>query len=206
MAGLFALLFGTAVAASGIKHAADSAWCKQNQRKTLPNGIPYYTDIEGKDRLMDGSQIVWYGYGDIEKVVKLPHHEVIYDRRGIVEANSKNYVQILNEKFKDSPIMIKEDPSVFRDKDISYRYRPFEKSTGRRLYQVWCINKKNKETGENYPEFRKYYDYFYYNLPERNGVIITKEEYDNLCNAYKSIREEIESKKYDIKDFYFQNY
>ena len=80
MAGLFSLLFGTAVTISGVRHAANNVWCRQNLRKTLPNGIQYYTDADGKDRLMDGSQIVWYGYGNYEKVVKLPGHEVIYCR------------------------------------------------------------------------------------------------------------------------------
>ena len=206
MSGLFTLLFGAVVAASGIKHAADNAWCKQNLRKTLPNGIPYYTDADGKDRLMDGSQIVWYGYGDIEKVVKLPHHEVIYDARAIVETNSKSCVQILNEKYKNSPLMIKEDPRVFRDKDISYRYRPFERSTGRRLYNVWCINKRDKESGENYQEFRKYYDKFYNYEKERTGVVISEEEYDDIYNTYLAIRNEITDKNYDIKDFRFVNY
>lgn len=206
MSGLFTLLFGAAVAASGIKHASDNAWCKQNLRKTLPNGIPYYTDADGKDRLMDGSQIIWYGFGDLEKVVKLPHHEVIYDARAVVETNSKNGVQILNEKFKNSPLIIMEDPSVFKDKDISYRYRPFERSTGRRLYNVQCINKRDKETGENYQEFRKYYDSFYYNLKDNKGVLISEEEYDNIYNTYKAIRAEISEKKYDIKDFTFWNY
>ena len=100
MAGLGALIYGVALAISGGKHAIGNMECK-SRPMTLPNGIQYYNDMDGKHRLYDGRQIFWKQYGAREKVVDLKGN-VIYDRGAEIDKESKKIENALKRDCEQS--------------------------------------------------------------------------------------------------------
>ena len=187
MSGLFALLFGGAVAVSGIKHAMDDSWCKQNLRKTLPNGMEYYTDADGKDRLMDDSLIVKLGFGDNLKVVRYSKQflrglkrEVIYDAKKEIEIKTRNYVKELNEERKSLPLYIAISDIYYRyDKDMKCNYGFFERETGKEIIKL----------KSEMPRCKKYYKYYVKQITHNElihsgttdkATEITEDEYKSL--------------------------
>lgn len=200
MAGLGAIIYGIALAISGGKHAISNMECK-SRPMTLPNGIQYYNDMDGKHRLYDGRQIFWKGYGDKEKVVDIKGN-VIYDRGfELYQETRKAENKIISEESNNDLLYLKKCP---RCNNVCCW---FERKTGKQLAKVVCeYDYKNKK--DVYKKFY-FYDYPLEEFKKRNpnininslpydyfdcmrranphsteygdeGIIITKEEYDKM--------------------------
>lgn len=199
MAGLFSLLFGTAVTISGVRHAANNVWCRQNLRKTLPNGIQYYTDADGKDRLMDGSQIVWYGYGNYEKVVKLPGHEVIYCRESHENHRVMTDIDKLNEKIKDLPLYVDVSKYYFKkDRMMIYNYGFYERESKKEIVKLEIKSGKNGPVCKKWYGYKKIYSNGYSRWEKGDEILITREEWEYLAGARNQINSIIREEGYII--------
>lgn len=195
MAGLFTLFWGAAVGASAIKHAVTNSWCKNNLKDSLPNGVEYYVDADGKHRLLDGTVIIWKGYGDREKVVAVKTNKVIYDRE--VEIDRENQMYELESKqnsLENGNLLY-----IKRNKRCHNLPCLFEFSTNKQLAKIAKFtNYKTKEV-----EYRKWY--FFDHLREKypdmdlryavciphdtikpgdEGVVITEEEFKRIKEEY----------------------
>ena len=208
MAGFGALIYGVALAISGGKHAIGNMECK-SRPMTLPNGIQYYNDMDGKHRLYDGRQIFWKQYGEREKVVDLKGN-VIYDRGAEIDREAKKIENALKRDCEQSgkSLYLKRNP---RCNNI---WCWFEYKTGKQLAKLSC--EFDCKTG--LPVFRKwyFYDYGLESFKRRNphidinslppdyfdcmvktsygsteigdkGIIITKEEFDKYRDEVEKL-------------------
>lgn len=93
MAGLFALLWGAIVGGAAIGEKIEDSKCKQNVY-TLPNGIRYYFDRKGKQRLMDGTLILAFGDGDYKTI----DGRILYSRNA--EENRIAVSKVTHNKYR----------------------------------------------------------------------------------------------------------
>ena len=201
MAGLGILIYGIALAISGGKHAIGNMECK-SRPMTLPNGIQYYNDMDGKHRLYDGREIYWKQYGQREKVVDLKGN-VIYDRGAEIDKEvreAENKIKIECSQAGDL-LYLKKCPRCYN------MCCWFEYKTGKQLAKVTCEYDYRKK--ENVYKKYYFYDSALESFKKRNphinintlpsdyfdcmikadpksidwgdkGVVITKEEYDKI--------------------------
>ena len=196
MAGLLTLLGLTAIGISAAKHTEMNIWSKNNLRHTLPNGIEYYTDADGKKRLLNGTQIFWAGYGEREKVIEIKSRRVIYDR--LADFDKANEIR-KQESFENNNLLyIKRNPRCHGDGLVFFEFK-----TGKQLAKVEKIfNKKTKEA-----EYRKWYHHDwvkkehpglrsydcaikvnYYDVGwDNKGIIITEEEFEKIVEESKKL-------------------
>jgi hypothetical protein len=200
MAGLFTLVWAAAVGASATKHAMTNAWCKENCRHKLPNGIEYYSDADGKYRLLNGTQILWDEYGTREKVIEAKTRRVIYDRGAEIDRETRRQEQITKEKAQTEGrlLYIKRNPRCY-DRPVFFEFK-----TGKQLAKIAKVTYwDTKEV-----EYKKWY--FYDHLKESlppgtslrygaktshesikygdKGVVITKEEFEQLQDDYFNVK------------------
>ena len=199
MAGLFGLIWATALGISATKHAVMNSWCKNNSRFKLPNGIEYYCDADGKYRLLNGTQIMWWSYGEREKVIEVKTNKVVYDRgaeidrQRIVEGNISKKKSINNNNL----LYIKRNP---RCSSLVF----FETKTDKQLAEIVKITYRDTEE----VEYRKlyFYDYLKESLPPGtdlkyggkisywvtkqgdDGVVITEEEFNQIKEESRKLR------------------
>lgn len=199
MAGLFTLIWGAAVGASAIKHAVTNSWCKNNLKHSLPNGVKYYIDADGKHRLLDGTVIMWKGYGDREKVIEVKTNKVVYDRGAEIDReNQKHELKAKQKSLEDGNLLY-----IKRNKRCHNLPCLFEFATNKQLAEIAKFtNYKTKEV-----EYRKWYffDYLREKYPDMDlscavciphdttkpgdkGIIITEEEFKRIKEEYLKLR------------------
>jgi hypothetical protein len=198
MSGLFSLIWASAVGVSATKHAIKNSWYKNNSRFTLPNGVEYYYDIDGKCRLLNGTVIMWKKYGEREKVVEVKTNKVVYDAGSEIDKQNAIYEQEAKKKAEaDGRLLyIKRNPRCHNLPVF------FEFKTGKQLAEIAEV--KCLETKEI--EYRKWYFYDYlkeslppgtdlsygakvsYDRHRGNGIVITKEEFDKLYEDSLSVK------------------
>lgn len=179
MAGLFALLFGTLVGGAKIAEGIDNLHAKQNVY-TLPNGIKYYYDNKGTQRLMDGTIVV----ADCAGTFKTIDGRLLYSKKN--DEDEKAATATLGNKYR---VATQHHPRCEGPATV-------ELSTGKIIARV---EEKKKKDGTF--EYRKWYfkDIFigksneeikFYSKPRANnwdfndpGILISAEEFNaiNTC-------------------------
>ena len=201
MSGLLTLLGLTTIGISGLKHAELEGWSKRNLRHTLPNGVEYYTDADGRHRLVsNGALIFWEEYGSREKVIEIKSRRVVYDRGAEIDRENEKQEQITKQKSLENGnlLYLKLNPRCGKIPVL------FEFKTGKQLAEISKITYwDTKEV-----EYRKYY--FYDDLKESlpsgtnlryackisycsqkhgdKGVVITEEEFNKIKKEYFSLK------------------
>lgn len=140
MAGLFAFLYGTLIAGAKIADGIDNIQAKQKVY-TLPNGIKYYYDNKGTQRLMDGTIIIADCAGEFKTI----DGRLLYSKKD--EEDKKAVAATLGKKYR---IATQRHPRCEGPATV-------ELSTGKIISKVEEI-KKNDGTYE----YRKWYFYDIY--------------------------------------------
>lgn len=163
MSGLFALLYGALLGGAKIADGIDNLQAKQ-EVYTLPNGIRYYFDNKGTQRLMDGTIII----ADCAGTFKTIDGRLLYSKND--EENKKAASTVTQNKYKYAT-------------QHNSRIRGFatvELTTGKAITRVEEIKKKDGTY-----EYRKWY----FEDANNEGVPISAEEFNaiNTCPIIDSI-------------------
>lgn len=181
MSLLGGLIFGAIFGGSAIKCAAENAECKKKIHY-LPNGLGYWYDRKGSARLEDGTLIFISGNGEVENI----HGEKIYSKTD--EANKITRNKAMNNSFKYKyglQYNIRTNQPVTTDlvsNKVIARVKKTIKTNGNIEYRKWYLY------DECYEQFGKNAKYAIKVNPTTikendNGIVISEEEYNAICNC-----------------------
>lgn len=180
MAGLFALLWGAIVGGAAVGEKIEDAKCKQNVYN-LPNGICYYFDRKGQQRLMDGTLILAFGDGDYKTI----DGRLLYSRKA--EENRIAVSKVANNKYRYATQQNHPRCRGFATVELSTgkiiaKVAEYKKRDGSYEYRKWYF--KDLYPGKSDKELEVYTkpESTNYDMDDE-GIVISAEEFNaiNTC-------------------------
>lgn len=175
------LIFGAALGGSAIKCAAENASFRKNV-KYLPNGVPYWMDRTGSNRLMDGTIICIRANGEVydvkgNKIYSRSDEENIAVRNKVMNSNCKYKYATQHNIRAYWPLTT----DLIANKAIARTMKTIKKD-GSIEYRKWYLYDETRE------KFGKLADSAIKIDPTTTkkgdtGIVISEEEYNAIQNC-----------------------